>query len=136
MSFLWCLTILVPLFLWFIIKGNKDYKEKLERLVASRPPLTKNEYVGYFVKEGYEKERVEAIYEEIISYINYDWFLLYPEDDFYKDYEIDPEDLEDCLAKIYKRLGLNFPNEQKVSAFYKQRSENINTLYFLDLMNL
>lgn len=136
MNFLWWLILLIPIAIWIIYVDNKKYTKKLKTLANSRPALTKEQYLLAFTSIGYNESHVEVIYDEIKSYMHYKWFFIYPEDDFYRDYEIDPEDLDDMVVEMYNKLSLTFPEQHVINAFYERRSNKMDTLYLLDLMCL
>lgn len=113
---------------------DKKWRGKLERLNHSRPKLSEAEYVEKLVSKGYSRNEIEVTYYVIQHYIGNPDFSLYPDDDIYKTYKIDPEDYEDLIAEIFKMLKRPLPKQEQVDALSKKYQKDMKVDYVLELL--
>ena len=119
----------------FVIFGyiqNKRYEKRLRKLNESRPNLTRTEYINRLVKNGFDKQNVEVVHDEIREFIQMEEFSIYPEDDIHKIYGIEDLDDIELMDTICKKLNLRIA-EQKDCDELNKKMEVFNAKYILTL---
>jgi len=108
---------------------------KINKLVRGRSKLTKNDFVKSLVMKGYELNDIEIVYEEICQYITNSEFSLYPEDDLYKDVQIDEFEDNELINSILKKIDLEVPSQ----VFFDEINSNskiFNSIYILEIITI
>ena len=124
---------LVGIITWSLI-GHKKLVKALNRLKESRPHLDRDHYVKSFKEKGINENLIQLTYDEITSYPGLKNFPIYPEDDLVKDYEIDPEDLEDSIKVILNNMNALNPSEseyEKVNKEYENKALTVEYIFRL-----
>lgn len=116
---------------------NSKWKKKLVEIALSRPYLSKADYVQIVNEKGYEVKDIEACYDIIDFYMprvkNFD-FSIYPEDDIFRLYRIDDEDLTDDIEKVFKiKTWLNKIETDILNVKY---NNIFNIYYLLDVIQM
>lgn len=132
----WIIAILtaIAILILFAYLMDKKWREKLERLNHSRPKLSEAEYVEKLVSKGYSRNEIEVTYYVIQHYIGNPDFSLYPDDDIYKTYKIDPEDYEDLITEIFNMLGRALPEQEQIDTLSIKYQKDMKVDYVLDLL--
>ena len=128
--------LVVVVFIFYTIVGNRDHKNKLKKLSESRPQISKEEYIEYYSQKGYRKEYIEEVYDHIENYISYEWFSMHPEDNLLEDYEIDHEDLEDILMEILKKNKLKLPEKDTIERLSEKYAKNHSAEHLLEVIGV
>lgn len=126
--------VVIIILILYSYLSNKKWRIDLKRLSQSRPMLSKAEYIGILAKKGYDSNRVGVAYDVLQEYIGIPEFSLYLQDDFKRDYQIDPEDYEDLIVKIFDRLQLTLPEQKQVDTLNKKYQKHLNVEYVLELL--
>ena len=71
-------------------------------LAASRPPLSKAQYIERMKAKGHDEELVSIMYDELQKYVP-EGFSIYPEDNFGKHLGLSSEELESIVLNIQKQ---------------------------------
>ena len=123
---------IIFLILVFSYIQNKRNEKKLHKLNESRPNLTRTEYIKQFVKNGFEKQHVEIVHDEIREFIQMNDFSIYPEDDIHKIYGIEDLDDIELIDSICEKLNLR-KVEQKDCDELNKKMKIFNAEYILTL---
>ena len=107
-------------------------KRKLKKLRIKRPGLSKKDYVKALEQKGFYKVDIEAVHENLKEFIAEDSFLLHPEDDIHKDYDIvDLDDIE-LINQVCDSLNIPRPEDCEYE-FVNKQHEILNASYILSL---
>lgn len=116
---------------------NSKWKKKLAGIALSRPYLSKADYVQIVKGRGYEINDIEACYDIIDSYMpraqNFN-FSIYPEDDIFRLYRVDDEDLADDIEKVFKIQA--WPSKIETDALNVKYNNIFNIYYLLDVIQM
>ncbi len=112
---------------------NRRLKAELKKVSSTRKPLSKDSYIQILKDKGYDEQAITAVYEEIRSYLNDKNFSMYPEDDLYQLYGIDPEDLSDSIMEIFKKLKKELPSQIEIDKLNLEYKKSMNIEYVLKL---
>jgi hypothetical protein len=88
---------------------TRDLKHKLQKQGSSRPVMSKQAYLNYFEEKGYDRQHVDLVYEEIKTFVDFEGFSMYPNDNLIFDYEIE---IDDFYKSIFKKLDLQKPENE------------------------
>ena len=124
--------IIIFIFVIFGYVQNKRNEKRLRKLNESRPNLTRTEYINRLKKNGFEKQHVEIVYDQIREFIQMDDFSIYPEDDIHKIYGIEDLDDIELIDTICEKLNLR-KAEQKDCDELNKRMKTFNAEYILTL---
>ncbi len=115
---------------------NKKWKTRLTNIFNSREKLSREDFVKVLVSKGYKQESVEVVYENIATYLPQSINIsMYPDDDLINDYDIDNEDLEDIIKKIFKKLNSPIPDRKSQRIFYEENGTKLTLeriIHFID----
>ena len=129
---------LIGHFLYYDYEDAK-WKRKLADIASSRPYLSKSEYIQIVNEKGYEVKDIEACYDIIDSYMprfkNPD-FSIYPEDDIFRLYRIDDDDLTDDIEDLFKKLGLSWLSNIEFNELNTKHNNIFNIYYLLDVIQV
>ncbi len=126
-------TIIILVVIFYV--QNKWDKERLCKLNESRPNLTRAEYIDLLVKEGFDKQHVEVVHDQIRKFIQMDEFSIYPEDDIHEIYGIKDLDDIELVDGICKKLNLR-KMEQKDCDELNKKMTLFNAKYILTLTKI
>lgn len=118
------------------IASNTLLSKRLKKINAGRKPLSKEEFICFFLQKGYRREHIEAVYDMIRQNIIPKEFSLYPDDDLYGMYEIDPEDLEFDMDTISKELNLFLPAQAEFDRLHDHYKGIVKAEYLLEVLRL
>lgn len=112
--------------------------KKLANLCSRRDHMSDEEYVQYYMERGYKRKDIEVIRTNIReSYIQGSTFVMHPEDDLYKCYEINPNDIMDNLIEVCASLGKDVPKQTMIDRLNSKYQDKPMTLeYMLEFVNL
>ena len=128
------LGILLIIVLVFAFARLRE-KRKLKKLRIKRPGLSKKDYIKALEQKGYFKEDIEVVYKKLIEFIAEDSFLLHPEDDIHKDYDIvDLDDIE-LIHQVCDSLNIPQPDDCEYELVNKT-DKNFTASYILSLIKL
>ena len=128
-------TILGILFIIVLIFAFEKLREKqkLKKLRIKRPGLSKKDYIKALELKGFFKEDIEVVYEKLKEFIAEDSFLLHPEDDIHKDYDIvDLDDIE-LINQVCDSLNIPQPDDYEYELVNKI-DKNFTVSYILNLI--
>lgn len=125
------IAVLVVAILVYSIAWNRQLKESLTKLNASRPSLSREEFISSYHKKGISRKIISRTYDEIYNYLNIDGFEIYPEDDLIELYKIDLEDLEDSIVKLADELNLKLPDRDRQGYLLKKYENQPLTIDYL-----
>ncbi|PIA81713.1 hypothetical protein BFR04_13335 [Gaetbulibacter sp. 4G1] len=123
---------IVFIMLIFSYIQNKRNENRLRKLNKSRSNLTRTEYINRLVKNGFDKQHVEVVHDEIREFIQMNDFSIYPEDDIHKVYGIDGLDDIELIDVICEKLNLR-KAEQKDCDELNKKMKSFNAEYILTL---
>ncbi|GAA3553909.1 DUF1493 family protein [Snuella lapsa] len=112
---------------------NKRWYNRLNKIFINRQPFSKSNFINeVLADDSLKKESIEVVYDYIFEYLPQTLDKnLYPSDDLINDYDIDDEDIGDIMIKVFKKLGLNFPNVNEQTMFYEQYGDKLTILQMI-----
>jgi hypothetical protein len=133
----WYIVVGVIIFIVFYsCLAHKKWKRDLGNLNSSRPILNKVGYIEKLESKGYSRDDISAVYDVIQKYIDVPDFSMYPDDDFYNTYRIDPEDYDDLITEVYNTLGRPLPAQEYFDVLNKKYRNNMRVEYVLELLRI
>lgn len=125
------LGILLIIVLILVLEKYRE-KKKLKRLRNIRMGLSKADYIMSLEKKGFLKLDIEVVYEKLKDFIAVEGFLLHPEDDIHKDYDITDLDDIELINQVCDNLGLPHPSDSEYD-FANEKYEKMTASYILCL---
>ena len=136
MSWIIVTLAVIIIFILFTYLTHKKWKKGLDSLSSSRLTLSKADYVDRLACRGYEREEISVVYDVIYYYIGKSGFSMYPDDDIYKTYKIDPDDYEDLIKEIFNRLHRPLPTKGQVDDLNKKYQKDMQIEYVLEMLKI
>jgi hypothetical protein len=119
-----------------IWRRHQKFINKLKKVNSTRKPLSKDSYIKLLKDKGYDEQTITIVYDEIRKYIPFENFSMYPEDDIYELYEIDPEDFSDHITCILKKLNKAEPPQAEIDKLNWEYAQSMTIEYVLKLTKI
>lgn len=118
---------------FYSLYQTKKGEQEMKKISDSRPYLSKNEYIDILINKGYLSKHIEIVYDTIKEYIDWDFFVMYPEDDIYRIYGIDDLDDVELFDEISKKIGVRKVEQKDIDSL-SGNFEIVNAEYILAIM--
>ena len=101
------LVLIVGLFFYFLLKGHRQWKEKVKQTPADRQLRTKQYFIDSFSKKGYSSKTSDFIYEKTQAFLKAKDLVLLPQDDLINLYERQQDEWFYVFNKWFDAIGQN-----------------------------
>lgn len=97
---------------------ERPLSSKQRRLAASRPPMSKEQFVDAVASTDLGHSAADMLWEKLAEATVYDKFSPYPDDDLLKVFGLAEEDLdEDVILEIIMATGSVVPEREQLRKF-------------------
>ena len=124
----------VGFFFYNLIKGNRQWKEKLKQEPNDRQTYSKTNFISHFVKRGFSTNSANLVYDKTQIFLRANDLVLLPTDDLILLYERQYDEWIYISDKWIGKLGKTKP-DKKIHMELLNKHGKINFEYLIELFD-
>ena len=125
----------IGLFFYFLLKGHREWKEKVYNSPTDRMLKTKKNFIEYYMKKGYSEKSISFVYDNTQKFLRAKDIVLLPNDNFITVYERQQDEWFWAIEKWFKKCGRQQPDQKRLSDLLTKYNNEINFEYLIELVD-
>ena len=125
----------IGLFFYFLLKGHREWKEKVYNSPTDRMLKTKKNFIEYYMKKGYSEKSISFVYDNTQKFLRAKDIVLLPNDNFITVYERQQDEWFWAIEKWFKKYGRQQPDQKRLSDLLTKYNNEINFEYLIELVD-